>query len=99
MEARSKATSIQLSADDLTPENIQKFQAAQAQLSGALSRLLAVAESYPDLKTNAQFGELMNELERTENRINIARRITTNLYKSITHKCVHSLPILRQGFF
>jgi LemA protein len=74
VEARSKATSIQLSADDLTPENIQKFQAAQAQLSGALSRLLAVAESYPDLKTNAQFGELMNELERTENRINIARR-------------------------
>ena len=74
IEARSKASSIQLNADDLTPENIAKFQAAQAQLSGALTRLLAVAEQYPDLKTNAQFGELMNELERTENRINIARR-------------------------
>ncbi|MEN9448744.1 MAG: hypothetical protein RJA25_2034 [Bacteroidota bacterium] len=74
VEARSKATSIQLKADDITPENMAKFQEAQAQLSGALSRLLAVAESYPDLKTNAQFGELMNELERTENRINIARR-------------------------
>ncbi len=74
IEARSKASSIQLSADDLTPENIAKFQAAQAQLSGALTRLLAVAEAYPNLKTNAQFGELMNELERTENRINIARR-------------------------
>ena len=74
IEARSKASSIQLNADDLTPENIAKFQAVQAQLSGALTRLLAVAEQYPDLKTNAQFGELMNELERTENRINIARR-------------------------
>lgn len=74
IEARSKATAIQLNADDLTPENIAKFQAAQSQLSGALSHLLAVAEAYPDLKTNAQFGELMNELERTENRINIARR-------------------------
>jgi LemA protein len=74
VEARAKATSIQLNADDLTPENISKFQAAQAQLSGALSRLLVVSEQYPDLKTNAQFGELMNELERTENRINIARR-------------------------
>lgn len=74
VEARAKATSIQFNADNLTPENIAKFQEAQAQLSGALSRLMAVAESYPDLKTNAQFGELMNELERTENRINIARR-------------------------
>ncbi|MDB5228229.1 MAG: LemA family protein [Bacteroidota bacterium] len=74
IEARAKATSIQLKADDLTPENMEKFQAAQAQLSGALSRLLLVSEQYPDLKTNAQFGELMNEIERTENRINIARR-------------------------
>lgn len=74
VDARAKATSIQLSADDLTPENMAKFQQAQAQLSGALSRLLVVSEQYPDLKTNAQFGELMNELERTENRINIARR-------------------------
>jgi LemA protein len=74
VEARAKATSIQLNADDLTPENMAKFQQAQAQLSGALSRLLVVSEQYPDLKTNAQFGELMNELERTENRINISRR-------------------------
>ncbi len=74
VEARAKATSVQFKADELTPENIAKFQAAQAQLSGALSRLLVVSEQYPDLKTNTQFGELMNELERTENRINIARR-------------------------
>lgn len=74
IEARSKASSIQLSADELTPENIAKFQEAQANLSGALSRLLAVVENYPELKTNNQFAELMLELERTENRINIARR-------------------------
>lgn len=74
IEARSKATSIQLNADQLTPENIAKFQEAQNNLSGALSHLLAVVENYPELKTNNQFAELMTELERTENRINIARR-------------------------
>lgn len=74
IEARSKATSMQLDVKDLTPENMAKFQAAQSQLSGALSRLMVVVEKYPDLKSNAQFGDLINELERTENRINIARR-------------------------
>jgi len=74
IEARSKATSIQLNADDITPENMAKFQAAQAQLSGALSRLLVVSEQYPNLKATQAFSDLMNELERTENRINIARR-------------------------
>ena len=74
VDARSKATSIQLKADEITPENMQKFQEAQAQLSGALSRLLAVAEQYPTLKATQAFSDLMNELERTENRINIARR-------------------------
>lgn len=74
IEARSKATSIQLNADDITPENMEKFQQAQSQLNGALSRLIAVAESYPNLKATQGFENLMNELERTENRINIARR-------------------------
>lgn len=74
IDARSKATSIQLKADDITPENMAKFQQAQAQLSGALSRLLVVAEQYPNLKATQAFSDLMNELERTENRINIARR-------------------------
>lgn len=74
IEARSKATSMQIDAKDLTPENMAKFQEAQSQLSGALSRLMMVVEKYPDLKSNAQFGEIINELERTENRINIARR-------------------------
>lgn len=72
-EARSKATGINLTADQLTPENIQKFQAAQSQLSGALSRLLAVAENYPDLKATQNFSELQAQLEGTENRINVAR--------------------------
>jgi len=74
IDARSKATSIQLKADELTPENMARFQEAQSQLSGALSRLLVVAEQYPNLKSTQAFSDLMNELERTENRINIARR-------------------------
>jgi len=74
VEARSKATSVQFSADELTPENMAKFQEAQNQMSGALSRLLVVVEKYPDLKAPQAYSDLMNELERTENRINIARR-------------------------
>ncbi len=73
IEARSKATSIQLSADDLTPENLAKFQAAQDQLSGALSRLLVAVEQYPNLKANQNFLELQAQLEGTENRISVAR--------------------------
>lgn len=74
IEARSKATSIQLKAEDITPENMAKFQAAQAQLTGALSRLLAVSENYPNLKATEAFADLMNQLERTENRINVTRQ-------------------------
>ncbi|WP_114777526.1 LemA family protein [Botryobacter ruber] len=74
MNARSKATSIQLSADDLTPENIARFQQAQNQLSGALSRLMATVEAYPDLKANQNFLELQAQLEGTENRIAVERR-------------------------
>lgn len=72
-EARSKATGINLTADQLTPENIQKFQAAQDQLSGSLSRLLAVAENYPQLRATQNFSELQAQLEGTENRITVAR--------------------------
>ena len=72
-EARSKATGINLTADQLTPENIQKFQAAQDQLSGSLSRLLAVAVNYPQLKATQNFSELQAQLEGTENRIGVAR--------------------------
>lgn len=74
-EARARATSIQLPADVLTdPEAFKKFQDAQAQLSGALARLLAVAERYPDLKSNQNFLALQSQLEGTENRIAVARR-------------------------
>jgi len=74
IEARAKATSINLSAEDLSPEKIAQFQQAQDQLSGALSRLLVTVERYPDLKANQNFLELQAQLEGTENRIAVARR-------------------------
>jgi LemA protein len=73
IEARAKATSMQISPENLTPENIQKFQAAQDQLSGSLSRLLVSVEQYPQLKANQNFLELQSQLEGTENRISVAR--------------------------
>jgi LemA protein len=75
IEARAKATQVQLPPDILTnPEAFKKFQEAQGQLSGALARLLAVVENYPDLKSNQNFLALQSQLEGTENRIAIARR-------------------------
>jgi LemA protein len=74
MEARSKATSIQIDPNNITPEKLQEYQAAQAQVGGALSRLLAVAENYPQLKAVESFNQLQAQLEGTENRINEARR-------------------------
>lgn len=73
IEARSKATSIQVDASDLNPESIAKFQAAQSNLSGALSKLLVTVERYPDLKANQNFLELQTQLEGTENRISTER--------------------------
>jgi LemA protein len=74
-DARAKATSIQVSADDLKdPAKLQQYGAAQGQLSQALGRLLSVQEAYPDLKSNANFLALQSQLEGTENRITIARR-------------------------
>ena len=74
IEARAKATSINVQADQLTPDNIQKFQQAQSQLSGALSRLMVTVERYPDLKANQSFLELQAQLEGTENRIAVERQ-------------------------
>lgn len=71
--ARASATQIKLSADELTPENIAKFQAAQSTLSGALGRLLAVSENYPQLKATENFSTLQAQIEGTENRINVER--------------------------
>lgn len=75
VEARAKATSIQVPADITTnPDAFKQFQDAQGQLTGALSRLLAVVEAYPDLKSNQNFLALQSQLEGTENRIAVSRR-------------------------
>lgn len=75
VEARSKATSVQLSPADLSnPAAMQQFRANQGELSSALSRLMVVVEKYPDLKANQNFLDLQNQLEGTENRINVARQ-------------------------
>ena len=74
VQARANATSVQVSANDLTPEKLEKFEAAQGQLRSALGRLLAVAEAYPQLKANENFRDLQAQLEGTENRIATARR-------------------------
>ncbi len=73
VEARAKATSVQMSADNLTPEKMAEYQQAQQQLSGALSRLLVTVERYPDLKASQQFSQLQAQLEGTENRISVSR--------------------------
>jgi len=75
VEARAKATQIKVDASQLTdPEKLKQFQDAQNQLTGALGRLLAISENYPDLKSNANFLALQSQLEGTENRIAVARR-------------------------
>jgi LemA protein len=75
VEARAKATQVQIPPDILTnPEAFKKFQEAQNNLSGALGRLLVVVERYPDIKSNQNFLALQSQLEGTENRIAIARR-------------------------
>jgi LemA protein len=69
IEARASATQMKLDSKDLSPENLQKYQAAQSSLGGALSRLMVVAENYPQLKATENFSELQAQLEGTENRI------------------------------
>lgn len=74
IEARAKATSVQINAKDLgSQQAFQKFQQAQGEISSALGRLMVVVEKYPDLKANENFRDLMHQLEGTENRINVAR--------------------------
>ncbi|RKD87756.1 LemA family protein [Mangrovibacterium diazotrophicum] len=74
IEARSKATSVNLNADNLDAQSLQQFQQAQDGLSSALSRLMVVVERYPDLKANQNFLDLQAQLEGTENRITVERR-------------------------
>ncbi|MEX0986013.1 MAG: LemA family protein [Bacteroidales bacterium] len=74
IEARSKATSVNVDASNLSPQSIAQFEAAQGELSSALSRLLVTVERYPELKANQNFLELQAQLEGTENRISVERR-------------------------
>jgi LemA protein len=74
VSARARATQVQLNVNELTPENVKRFEQAQGELRSALGRLLAVAENYPQLRANENFRDLQAQLEGTENRIAIARR-------------------------
>ncbi len=91
VNARANATSVKFTADQLTPENIQRFQQAQSQLNGSLSRLLAVAENYPQLKANENFRDLQAQLEGTENRIKVSRNDFNDAVQGYNRK-VRSFP-------
>ena len=71
--ARAKATQVTVNPENLTPEKLQQYQAAQGEITSALGRLIAISENYPDLKANENFQELQAQLEGTENRINESR--------------------------
>lgn len=102
IEARSRATSITLQANELNdPAKIQQFQAAQEELSGALSRLLVSVERYPELKANANFRDLQAQLEGTENRIATERKRfndTARQYNTEIRKFPGSLIASISGF-
>ena len=74
VSARAKATQMTVDADNLTPEKLQEYQAAQGEVGAALGRLLMITENYPDLKANQNFMALQEQLEGTENRIQVARQ-------------------------
>ena len=99
VEARSKATSIKVDPENLTPEQLKEFQDAQGAVGSALGRLIAIAENYPDLKANENFKELQSQLEGTENHIAVARRDFNNVAKSYNTK-LRSFPTnIIAGFF
>lgn len=86
IEARAKATSLNINADNLTEENIQRYEQAQGGLNSALSRLLVSVERYPELKSNQNFMNLQTQLEGTENRINVERnRYNSSVGEYNTH--------------
>jgi len=94
IEARAKATSVTIDPTNITPENLAAFQQAQSGLSGALSKLLVSVERYPELKANQNFLDLQNQLEGTENRINVARdrfNESVNIYDIFTKKFPNSV--------
>lgn len=86
INARAKATSIQLNANDLTPEKMAQFEQAQQQLTGALSRLMVTVERYPDLKTTTAFRDFQAQYEGMENRIGVERRKFNDLARSYNSK-------------
>lgn len=92
IEARSKATSVKIDAANLTPEKMAEFQAAQGQLTGALSRLLATVEAYPTLKATENFTQLQNQLEGIENNIKNSRK-TFNEAVNVYNTKVRSFPM------
>lgn len=91
VEARAQASQIKVNADDLSPEKIEKFQAAQGQIGQALSRLMVLTENYPELKATQQFSDLSVQLEGTENRIAVARKDFNDAVQSYNIK-VRSFP-------
>ena len=92
VNARAKATSVNINADNLTPEKIAEFQAAQGQLSGSLSRLLATVEAYPTLKATENFTKLQGQLEGIENGIKNSRKIFNDEINTYNTK-VRSFPM------
>ncbi len=89
IEARAKATAVTIDPTNITPENLAAFQQAQSGVSSALSKLLVTVERYPELKANQNFLDLQNQLEGTENRINVARdrfNESVNIYDIFTKK-------------
>lgn len=94
IEARAKATSVNVNSNDLSPEKIQQFQQAQSQLGGALSRLLVVAEQYPTLQATQNFKDLQAQLEGTENRIKVSRNdfnTSVQEYNSVVRRFPNNL--------
>ncbi len=102
VEARAKATSIQVTPDNLNdPAAMQKFQASQSELSGALSRLMVVVEQYPNLKANQGFSDLRVQLEGTENRITVARNRyiqTVQAYNVLARSFPSNLTAMVMGY-
>lgn len=92
IEARSKATSVNFTADQLTPENMAKFQEAQGQLTGALSRLMVVVEQYPALKATENFKQLQGQLEGIENDVRNSRKVFNDAINTYNTR-VRSFPM------
>lgn len=101
VEARAKATSVNLSLEELSAEKLAEYQKAQSAVTSALGRLIAVSESYPDLKANQNFLELQAQLEGTENRITVARKEfndATQTYNVAVRKFPANLVAMIFGF-